>query len=94
MNIYKAENARCSYNSITGDVVGVGSTGIIYQGKYKSKTVAIKTLKPGADIPSLRSLLTEVKVQIYLGQHENTVNLIGAVTNRLYQSKLRKFPTI
>lgn len=43
-------------------------------------TVAVKMLKPNAHSTEKEALMSELKVLIYLGNHVNTVNLLGACT--------------
>uniref|UniRef100_A0A672FN59 receptor protein-tyrosine kinase n=1 Tax=Salarias fasciatus TaxID=181472 RepID=A0A672FN59_SALFA len=43
-------------------------------------TVAVKMLKPNAHSTEKEALMSELKVLIYLGNHMNTVNLLGACT--------------
>jgi hypothetical protein len=56
---------------------------MVYKGTLEDKQIAIKTLKRNADVNYLRSLLTELKVMIYLKDHPNIVNLVGANTKHL-----------
>lgn len=50
-------------------------------------TVAVKMIKPHADITHFKALMTELKVMIHLGKHLNVVNLLGACTKNLRDSK-------
>lgn len=45
--------------------------------------VAVKICKKDVDVTSFKALLLEVKVMVYLGQHENIVSLIGASTKNI-----------
>jgi hypothetical protein len=65
------------------DVLGVGAFGMVVRGKLNRQTVAIKMPKPGADKVYMKSMLSELKVMIYIGKHPNVVNLIGACTKDL-----------
>jgi len=49
----------------------------------ESCEVAIKTTAPQANKTYLRALLSEIKILIYLGHHENIVELIGVDTSEL-----------
>jgi len=66
-------------------VLGSGAFGIVFRGTYQQEQIAVKTLKKGAEKEYLISLLSELKVMIYLGQHPNLVTLIGAFTEQLRQ---------
>jgi FMS-like tyrosine kinase 1 len=46
-------------------------------------TVAVKSVKPAAGKTVLQALMSELKVLSHLGRHQNIVNLLGAVTDRL-----------
>ena len=50
--------------------------------------VAVKTLNPFAEKDLLKALMSELKILTHLGQHQNIVNLLGAITMNL---QLRKF---
>ena len=52
------------------------------KGGYRGSPVAIKMAKSSArsNVDYLRSLLGELKVMSYMGQHPNLVQLIGAIT--------------
>ena len=50
--------------------------------------VAVKTLNPYAGKDLLKSLMSELKILTHLGQHQNIVNLLGAITTNL---QMRKF---
>jgi len=71
--------------------------GVVYNGKFidqkcamKELNVAVKTFKSSADVDSLKSLLSELKIMTKVGQHENVVNLIGAYTREIKQSNLNQ----
>ena len=50
--------------------------------------VAVKTLKPYAGKDLLKALMSELKILTHLGQHQNIVNLLGAITTNLQMRKL------
>ncbi|OXA57693.1 vascular endothelial growth factor receptor kdr-like [Folsomia candida] len=52
------------------------------------ETVAVKTVDKDADDVYFRALLSELKILVYIGRHENIVNLIGACTSELKERKL------
>jgi len=47
---------------------------------------AFKTVKPEADISYFKAILSELKILIYLGEHESIVKLIGAWTENIKES--------
>lgn len=70
-------------------LLGSGAYGLVYKGKMleTNMPIAIKTLKPNADILYFRSLLSELKVMTYIGhENENIVKCIGASTAELTSS--------
>ncbi len=55
---------------------------------YKKKgiiiTVAVKTVDPElSDVNQFKALLTEAKVMMCMGKHENVVNLVGICTDEI-----------
>ncbi|OXA58611.1 Vascular endothelial growth factor receptor 2 [Folsomia candida] len=79
-------NFEIDLNSVEIDrnvLLGSGAYGLVYKGKMleTNMPIAIKTLKPNADILYFRSLLSELKVMTYIGhENENIVKCIGAST--------------
>lgn len=71
-------------------LLGSGAYGLVFKGKLLQNNlpIAIKTLKPNADILYFRSLLSELKVMTFIGEHENIVRCIGASTSELKSSKI------
>ncbi len=65
------------------EILGSGNFGVVFMGKMWDQKVAVKTVKPYSDKIYLHSLLSEIKVLIHLGQHENIVSLLGAFTLNL-----------
>ena len=51
-------------------------------------TVAVKMVKPQADITYMKALMAELKIMIHIGKHLNIVNLLGASTVRLNRREL------
>jgi len=45
--------------------------------------VAVKTVQRNAEKQYLKALLSELKIMIHLGKHENIVPIIGACTKDL-----------
>ena len=54
----------------------------------RSTVVAVKMVKPNADIMYVRALMSELKIMIHLGKHLNIVNLLGACTKGLAKKEL------
>ena len=54
----------------------------------RSTTVAVKMVKPNADISYIRALMAELKIMTHLGKHLNIVNLLGACTDTLNKREL------
>lgn len=65
------------------NILGAGSFGVVYRGRYKADAVAIKTIKPGSDKTYLRALLIELKVMIHIGRHPFINQLVGATSKDL-----------
>ncbi|CAG7722143.1 unnamed protein product [Allacma fusca] len=68
--------------------MGRGFSGIVYKCILDEHPVAVKE---NADISSLKSLLSELKVLMYLGNHENIVKLVGAYTKDLSRGRAYMF---
>ncbi len=71
----------------TAKVLGTGEFGIVYKGTVSdfnaiqnALDVAVKTTKSKTSASILKSVLSEIKTMIYIGQHENVVGLVGAYT--------------
>ncbi|CAG7838415.1 unnamed protein product [Allacma fusca] len=65
------------------NILGSGAFSVVKKGLAKGKEVAVKTVKPGADKSYLKALLSEIKILIYLGKHDNLIALVGACTSDL-----------
>lgn len=72
-------------------ILGSGAYGVVYKGHLWGQMVAVKTIKPFADKAYLKALLSEIKVLIHLGQHENIVSLLGAFTSHLKSGVVYEF---
>ncbi|OXA61232.1 vascular endothelial growth factor receptor 2 [Folsomia candida] len=70
------------------NILGAGSFGVVYRGRYKADAVAIKTIKPGSDKTYLRALLIELKVMIHIGRHPFINQLVGATSKDLRRGLL------
>ena len=58
-------------------VIGSGSAGEVYIGKYESQTVAIKKVKNQSNPTALKEFEREVLTFLKIGQHINLVSMIG-----------------
>ena len=69
-------------------MLGSGEFGTVFKGTvYESRDVAIKMVKPDMDKAFTKALLSELKIMIYLGRHENVLELVGAYTSKLRQGR-------
>jgi hypothetical protein len=60
------------------------------QDANETSTVAVKMIKPTANSnEALDALVRELKIMIYLGEHLNVVNLLGACTKTNIKSKIK-----
>jgi len=69
--------------------LGQGEHGLIYKGKLvESETeVAVKTSRHSTS--SIKQLLSEIKILIHVGKHENVLSLIAANTSEMQKGKCR-----
>ncbi|XP_046622707.1 insulin-like peptide receptor [Neodiprion virginianus] len=72
------------------EVLGSGAFGVVRKAQAKTicpretvTTVAVKTVRPTANLNCMKALLRELKILVYLGQHLNIVNLLGACTKNI-----------
>ena len=78
-----------------GKLLGSGAFGRVLKGEASGivawepvSTVAVKMVKPQADITYIKALMSELKIMIHLGKHLNIVNLLGACTTSLARREL------
>ena len=78
-----------------GKQLGSGAFGRVVKAKAigintweRSTNVAVKMVKPNADIMYVKALMSELKIMMHLGRHLNIVNLLGACTKGLAQREL------
>jgi len=72
-------------------ILGEGQFGVVYKGLIKKddkpEEVAVKTTKNVEDKEAqrqqLKSLLSELKLLVYIGQHPHVIRLAGAYTRQL-----------
>ncbi len=69
-----------------GRVVKADAQGIVSW--EPNTTVAVKMVKPHADITYIKALMAELKIMIHLGRHLNILNLLGACTTSLNKREL------
>lgn len=70
---------------------GRGDTGAVQKVSLVHRRDQVVTIMKTCEIgskTSLKSLLSELKVMLYLGRHENLVNFIGAYTQELSKGKV------
>ncbi|XP_065210948.1 vascular endothelial growth factor receptor 1-like [Planococcus citri] len=77
-----------------GEILGSGYFGIVKKAEARGivakdvkTTVAVKMAKDHNDSLSVKALASELKIMIYLGQHINVVNLLGACTKDLIKGQ-------
>ena len=63
--------------------LGSGAFGVVLKGLVDGMPVAVKTLSRHAEKAHLKALLSELKIQIHLGNHPNLVRFVGASTKHL-----------
>ena len=71
--------------------MGVGAFGRVVRADAKTglkgsetvTTVAVKMARDKTNVAALEALVSELKILIHLGSHENVVNLLGACTKSL-----------
>ena len=75
--------------------LGAGAFGVVFEAVAKGilnyepeTTVAVKMVKKQAGNEVIKALVSELKILIYLGQHLNVVNLLGAVTKNISKREL------
>lgn len=73
---------------VFGVVVKAFATGILLC--EDETTVAVKSVHKSADNQVMRTLVSELKILVHLGQHLNIVNLLGAVTTDIAKRKSTK----
>lgn len=66
-------------------LLGSGAFGSVYKGHIDGlvNDVAFKMTHPDCPISALKGLLSEIKILIYLGKHENIVSICGAYTSEI-----------
>lgn len=80
-----------------GRVVKAQARGTLYgagprvPGQAPLTTVAVKLLRPHAELAHLKALMTELKILIHVGKHMNVVSLLGSCTTNLRSSECVTF---
>lgn len=71
--------------------LGSGAFGTVFKGRLLNcdppKVVAVKTVSPTADKCYFKTLLGELKIMTFLPPNQNVVNLMGASTSQIRDSK-------
>ncbi|XP_067943857.1 vascular endothelial growth factor receptor 1-like isoform X2 [Watersipora subatra] len=84
------------YNRLkTGMLLGQGAFGRVLMAEamgieegVASTTVAVKAVRDHSDIEQVKSLISELKILIHIGQHLNIVNLLGACTKDISEGHI------
>lgn len=83
------------YFNPSGKQLGSGAFGVVMKGEaYElmeagvATTVAVKMAKSNSDFPTIKALISELKIMVHLGKHLNVVNVLGACTGGLRKRKL------
>ena len=94
-NIYSRDYEFSRDHLKLGKLLGSGAFGRVLKGEASGlvswepvTTVAVKMVKPQADITYIKALMSELKIMIHLGKHLNIVNLLGACTTGLAKREL------
>lgn len=71
------------------ELLGSGAFGSVFKGKVKgaSNPVAVKVSRANCSANILKSLLSEIKILIYVGKHANVISIIGACTKDIGKGK-------
>lgn len=72
--------------------LGEGAFGLVLKGKVEgmSDVVAVKTMKPRCEVDQFKGFMSELKIMMYIGRHPNVVALVGAHTDKIKESKIKK----
>lgn len=74
------------------ETLGEGNFGKVVkaklQGDNRKMTVAVKTLHSNPERIAVENLMSELKIMIHLGSHNNIVNVLGACTTMLPRQEL------
>ena len=75
---------------ITGQIIGSGNFGTVFEGEAKilflsneTTKVAIKTVSQHSDLDQFSSLISEIKILSNLNAHLNLVNMLGCCSSKL-----------
>ncbi|CAG7719176.1 unnamed protein product, partial [Allacma fusca] len=69
-------------------LLGKGEFGLVYKGDFYGLVVAVKTVKPSADIEMFKAILEEVKIMDYIGEHPNIIKFLGAETSNIQKKEI------
>lgn len=83
-----------SLEYLLGKQLGSGAYGVVMKAEAKGlipgepvSTVAVKMVKKNVDLIYIKALASELKIMVHLGKHVNVVNLLGACTKNVANSK-------
>lgn len=70
-------------------LLGYGQFAIVLKGRIVSQSLpaAIKISKPSNDVEIFKSLLSEIKIMMYVGSHVNILKLLGVCTSGIKRRK-------
>ena len=69
--------------------MGIGAFGAVYEAEVRLKLsnkktkVAVKVAHKDLDSVQIQTLVDELKIMMYLGEHLNIVNILGACTKTI-----------
>ncbi|CAL8118246.1 unnamed protein product [Orchesella dallaii] len=72
----------------TKKVIGTGNFGIVYKAVWNGINVAVKKPNGGFNREAFKSMLDEVKVMSFMGEHVNVLTFLGACTSSITEGKL------
>ena len=89
--VFSSDNFIIHCDTDISQLLGSGQFGTVVKGTLNGNVVAVKTVKENVDKIYIKSLLSELKVLIYLGNHPNIVGLMGAHTTKMRRGKIKLF---
>lgn len=65
--------------------MGSGQCGVVLRGKIKGRedAVAFKCTTPSSTVVDIKSLMSEIKILSYVGEHTNILCILGAYTKKI-----------
>lgn len=88
--VFEIKKTALDFSELT--TLGCGEYGCVYKVYWEKKgtrqAVAVKTVDPQmSDVHQFKALLSEAKVMMFMGSHENVVGLLGVCTEEIRESK-------